>query len=288
VRQVRTSKLEVVPEPVDTKFFDPQRAKLKATTNPIDKPIFPRGGGAAASVAASTRRPYRFFSVFKFEERKGWDLLLAALLDEFARPGDCDRVELYLLTNRFHDDGELSDQVKRYIKQHTSAAAAAGTGQGAGVDLDQVPRIYVIDSHVPQKTLPALYKAMDCFVLPSRGEGWGRPHVEAMAMALPVIATNWSGPTAFLTEDNGFPLAITGLEQVKTGPWRKHHSWAAPSVPHLRQLMRAVVDDPAGARRKGAAARAHMVQHFSPKKVADVVMQHLRRVEAKLAEDGAL
>lgn len=29
----------------------------------------------------------------------------------------------------------------------------------------------------------------------SPGEGWGRPHVEAMSMALPVIATNWSGST---------------------------------------------------------------------------------------------
>ena len=26
-----------------------------------------------------------------------------------------------------------------------------------------------------------------------------RPHVEAMAMGLPLIATNWSGPTAFMT-----------------------------------------------------------------------------------------
>ena len=30
-----------------------------------------------------------------------------------------------------------------------------------------------------------LYKSADAFVLPSRGEGWGRPHVEAMSMALP-------------------------------------------------------------------------------------------------------
>ena len=28
--------------------------------------------------------------------------------------------------------------------------------------------------------MPALLLAMDAFVLPSRGEGWGRPHVEAM------------------------------------------------------------------------------------------------------------
>lgn len=42
---------------------------------------------------------------------------------------------------------------------------------------------------------PRFYKAGDAFVLPTRGEGWGRPHVEAMSMGLPVISTNWSGIT---------------------------------------------------------------------------------------------
>ena len=56
------------------------------------------------------------------------------------------------------------------------------------------PRLFSQD--LALKDLPKLYKAADAFVLPSRGEGWGRPHVEAMAMGLPVIATNWSGSTA--------------------------------------------------------------------------------------------
>lgn len=30
--------------------------------------------------------------------------------------------------------------------------------------------------------MPALYKAVDCVVQPSRGEGWGLPIIEAMAM----------------------------------------------------------------------------------------------------------
>jgi glycosyltransferase involved in cell wall biosynthesis len=42
-----------------------------------------------------------------------------------------------------------------------------------------------------------MYKAADAFVLPSHGEGWGRPIMEAMSMGLPVIATNWSGQTAY-------------------------------------------------------------------------------------------
>jgi len=43
----------------------------------------------------------------------------------------------------------------------------------------------VLTRHISQDKLRGLYAAADAFVLPSRGEGWGRPHVEAMAMALP-------------------------------------------------------------------------------------------------------
>lgn len=40
-------------------------------------------------------------------------------------------------------------------------------------------------------------QAADAFVLASHGEGWGLPIAEAMAMQLPVIATNWSGSTGW-------------------------------------------------------------------------------------------
>ena len=48
-----------------------------------------------------------------------------------------------------------------------------------------LPRVRVLTRHISQDELRGLYEAADAFVLPSRGEGWGRPHVEAMAMALP-------------------------------------------------------------------------------------------------------
>ena len=60
---------------------------------------------------------------------------------------------------------------------------------------------------MPRAALRNLYAAADAFVLPTRGEGWGLPIAEAMAMALPVIATNWSGPTALLSTHNSYPLS---------------------------------------------------------------------------------
>ncbi len=49
-----------------------------------------------------------------------------------------------------------------------------------------------------------------------------------------MIATNWSGPPAFLDEEVGYPLAIDGLEWVEDKGAFEGHMWAAPSVQHLK------------------------------------------------------
>lgn len=65
-----------------------------------------------------------------------------------------------------------------------------------------------------------------------------------------MIATNWSGPTAFMDDSCAYPLQITGLAPVAAGPFAGHQ-WAAPSVTHLKQLMRRVLEHPEEARQKG-------------------------------------
>lgn len=52
------------------------------------------GGDGAGS--ESPRRPFRFLSVFKWEERKGWDVLLRAFLSEFVAD---EGVELHIVTH---------------------------------------------------------------------------------------------------------------------------------------------------------------------------------------------
>jgi len=36
-----------------------------------------------------------------------------------------------------------------------------------------LPQVHLLEHHIPQKDLPRLYKAVDAFVLPTRGEGYG-------------------------------------------------------------------------------------------------------------------
>ena len=345
------------------------------------------GNAAGGGDHAALLQPYRFLSIFKFEPRKGWDVLLAAFIQEFAvydaavagataskdagagdagggggggdtngggaaddasgAGGDCGRAdsrtlpELYILTSSFHTDNNMVQRVRKYIQDVLLNTSNAHHDQHT---LKRLPNVYVIDEHVAQRDLPALYAAADCFVLPSRGEGWGRPHVEAMSMGLPVIATNWSGrwsrlfnftlsqpfitliekraprldrafcsqgplgagrvltiacyidvpcmdspgPTAYMTESNSYPLTINGLVPIKTGPFRLHHRWADPSKAHLQTLMREVVNNPERAKEKGVRARQDMIQNFAPNIVAAEVEQHLKRIAAKLKEEGDL
>lgn len=65
-----------------------------------------------------------------------------------------------------------------------------------------------------------------------------------------VIATNWSGPTAFMDEGNSYLLATLGLMEVATGPWTGHR-WAAPSGTDLRRLLRRVTTHPQEAAARG-------------------------------------
>ena len=93
-------------------------------------------------------------------------------------------------------------------------------------------------------------------------------------MGLPVIATNWSGPTAYLDETVGYPLRYT-LAPVPAELNLPGHNWAEPDVAHLRMLMRQVLSRPDKARARGAAARERMLKRFSPAVLAEDIVRQL-------------
>lgn len=247
---VDPSKVAVVPEPVDTQFFDPSK----------HKPRYIAGAGDADHV-------FRFLSVFKWEKRKGWDVLLRAFFTEFDAE---DPVVLIIKTQAFHGDSDFQSKVRGFL---------AGLGTEVKHPLAQYK---VLFEDLALHELPGLYAAADAFVLPSRGEGWGRPLVEAMAMGLPVIATNWSGSTEFLSDSYSLPLRTDGLESVgEHGP--AGHQWAVPSVTHLRSLMRWVTENRDEAKALGRDARSAMVANYSPQVVVKIhVVPRLRHISSRL------
>ncbi len=90
----------------------------------------------------------------------------------------------------------------------------------------EAQHVFVIGQHLTQHEMIRIYASADIFVVPSRGEGWGLPYMEAMSLGKPIIATAWSGMTEFLRPDFTFMLNYT-IAPVKTSDkWFQGAYWA--------------------------------------------------------------
>ena len=173
---------------------------------------------------------------------------------------------LVIVTNAYHSTSDFARQMETYVTDSLKddrGLAALG-------------KVKILSS-LSDADLEALYRRADLVALPTRGEVWGRPHVEAMASGTPIVATNWSGPTAYLDASVGFPLAWTGLEPVGEGPFASHE-WAAPDAAHLAAIFAEAVADPARLKALGANARRRMVERYAPEVLAAEVQGHLKRI----------
>jgi GT2 family glycosyltransferase/glycosyltransferase involved in cell wall biosynthesis len=143
-------------------------------------------------------------------------------------------------------------------------------------------RIHLIyNRELPHGQLAALYRSADCFVSPSRGEGWGMPLLEAMACGLPAIATDWGGHTAILQADDGYPLRIRGTVPADAAnPYYAGFSWADPDAEHLGQLMRHVYENREEAKGRGVRAAARVRATLSWKATVRAIIRRLEEIDA--------
>ncbi len=248
-------KLRVMPEGIDTEIFKPGLAPL-----PIPE-----------------RRGFTFLSVFDWQQRKGPDLLLRAFADEFHADED---VALVLkVTTINHPWLDVEAWLAWFLERELH------------ISLDAVAPIILLNGLLPRAELPRLYAAADVFVLPTRGEGWGRPYGEALACQLPVIATRWGGQLDFLNDGNSYLIDIEGVVptpddldlEIFAG-----HSWAQPSVEHLRCLMRQVFSHPDEAEVKARCGRQEMVEKWDGRLVASVFVDEFDRLLDESAVRGAV
>lgn len=239
------------------------RPQLRVVPEPVELETFAPHVASASAAAAGKSQPFVFLSNFKWEQRKGWDLLLRAYWAEFksaAKGRVLLRIKTYLPS---------WEPGPRDLNELLDAFAAEQGARRA-----ELPPVELVQGEdMPRAALRNLYAAADAFVLPTRGEGWGLPIAEAMAMALPVIATNWSGPTALLSTHNSYPLSRE-LTPLPGGQ-------AEPSVRELRRAMRTVLEHPGEAAARGARAREDMARWYTPSAVAGLAWTRLRDAAAE-------
>lgn len=140
--------------------------------------------------------------------------------------------------------------------------------------MSKMPRLCLIVDMIPDDQMDRLYASSDAFVIPTRGEGWGLPIIQSMALAKPVIATRWGGELEFMNDDVSFFIEIDGLEQPSG--MSQGSKWATPSASHLTEIMRYVIHNPQVAKAVGVRAREHIVARYSDDAVRRIVEKRLQ------------
>jgi len=127
-------------------------------------------------------RTFTFVSTGNLIKCKRMDLLIEAFNKVFK--GNC-KIKLYIF-----GEGPERDRLKKMIKN-------------LGLE-NQVFLMGLVD----RKEIANRMSKSDCFVLASRRETFGVAYIEAMAMGLPVIATQCGGPEDFVTAENGIIIPV--------------------------------------------------------------------------------
>ena len=74
----------------------------------------------------------------------------------------------------------------------------------SGVSGKKAPKLYMLHGSMSRAEMRDLYKSpkLSAYASATRGEGFGLPLLEAAISGLPVVATNWSAHTEFLSGDS--------------------------------------------------------------------------------------
>ena len=160
-----------------------------------------------------------------------------------------------------------------------------GPGEYDPTAFQQLQNVTRIDNRIKLFTGPMLRDEMlslisvsDCYISLHRSEGFGAGMAEAMALEKPVIGTDFSGNTEFLTQDTGFPVHYV-LRKLMPGEYAhgERQSWAEPDLEEAIRHMRDVVDERAEAARRAERGKLYIEAHHSAEAVAE-------KIRARIAE----
>jgi len=124
-----------------------------------------------------------------------------------------------------------------------------------GTKVKNISKIY---EEYSQKQMGELYRSADCFVLPSEGDSFALPGVEAMATGLPLIITGFGGPCDYCTDETGYRIRY----KLKDAGYLPGHQ-AVPDEDHLAELLHHVFTHINEAREKGEIGARKALKYWT-------------------------
>lgn len=160
------------------------------------------------------------------EDRKNVAFLIKMFLETFKQINDKPKPALILKTSSAGFSILDREEILTKISQIKNSVTLE-IGQS-------MPNIYLLHGELTEKEMNTLYNhpKVKTHVSFTKGEGFGRPLLEASVSGKPVIASGWSGHLDFLSKDNamlvGGQLKNVHESSAWDGVLMKEASWFAP------------------------------------------------------------
>ena len=178
-----------------------------------------------APMQTDAKESFKFLINAAWFDRKNIRNLIIAFQNEFKKGED---VCLVVKTINLGLNDGIENEVKSILDDKTGAT------------------VYIKEEVMPEYKLPSLYTMADCFVLPTRGEGWGLPLFEALACGLPVVTTGYGAPFEVLRDEKGEALPgvhFVNYREVNAKTkyvYLEGKKWAEPNMIEFAKKMREV------------------------------------------------
>jgi glycosyltransferase involved in cell wall biosynthesis len=201
------------------------------------------------------------YDMNSFQERKNPIASIEAFKMAF-KPDDCS-VGLIVKVNNAHSNKEDMKKLLMLTEGYSN--------------------IYILNQTFSRNDTNALINCSDCYISLHRSEGFGLGLAEAMYLGKPVIGTNWSANTDFMTESNSCPVRYR-LKQVgkNYGPYAAHQVWADPDIAHASKYMVKLVRDPDYYAQIAENGKQTIMTDFSPSAIGAKIERRLKEIRDDL------
>lgn len=190
--------------------------------------------------ATRKNRPYTFLMLANLTPRKGLHEALIAFMSLFPNNKD----------------------VKLVIK--------TGGNNPLRLDFDKKYNIEIINKTCNTEDLLEIYSNADCFIYPSKGEGFGLTPLEAMTTGLPTIFANNTGMSEYANIEYNYPIRSVVESPAKHYPqgFGDVGTWFEIDMDMFKENIMHVYENQAEAIQKGRNASDWVLKNFTYKQTA--------------------
>lgn len=230
---------------------------------------------------------------------------------DFETTTDFNFLSVALLGARKNIENMVKWFVEEFKDENVGLILKTGRAQAGAIDLefterhfenllknykDKKCKIYLLHGGLEESEIHSLYLREDvhAYVTSTHGEGFGLPLFEAAYSGLPIVATDWSAHTEFLTapyKENGkvkdkklFAKVDFELAEIpKSAVWKniliEGSRWAYPNEASFKKQLRNVYKNHGMYKKWSKELQSHILEQFSEEKIQKLMRDALTASE---------